>query len=131
MSPAMQRYREWEQRLIILRTRTGGHYSPDEDRIVNAMTAAWEEMTPAEQTVLDEEGPRAPNRLAVDVETESAVAARWGWPSPSDVRPRFSMESHWPTRAIRYATKVVNLGLERWSDQIVLDSLSVRRSSCT
>lgn len=125
MSPAMQRYREWEQRLIILRTRTGGHYSSDEDRIVDVMTVAWEELTPVEQAILDEEGPRAPNRLAV--ETAGDVAARYGWPAPNEVRPRFSMESRWPSRAIKYASKVVHQGLERWSDQIVLDALSVRR----
>lgn len=56
-------YRHWEQRLITLRTATKGHYSPDEDCIVDAMTAAWEQLTPDEKHLLDAEGPRALNHL--------------------------------------------------------------------
>lgn len=125
----MERYREWEQRLVILRTRTNGHYSLDEDRIVDEMTAAWELLTTQEQAQLDAEGPRAPNRLAV--ESADAVVARGGWPSPRDVRPFFSLESQWSFRAITYLSQAVNRGVERWSEPIIVDAPRVRELPCT
>ena len=62
MTP-LERYRELEKELIVLRTASNGHYTVAEGDVIDGMTRVWYELTLEEQDILDSEGPQAPNRL--------------------------------------------------------------------
>lgn len=107
----MDRYRHWEQRLILLRTRTGGEYSHEEVPIVEAMTAAWEDLTEAEQALLDQEGPQAPNRMA------NEMAAGGNGDAWRPVRIEFN-----PERVPSYRLQMVTSWQRSWRSFISAES---------
>jgi len=91
------RYRQFERSLWLTRLRHAGEESPEEDRLLEEMDAAWADLTDAERRRLDDEGPRcwpmdptptAPFSEAVPRPTVSQIWAYEGFARPEDAIQR-------------------------------------------
>ncbi len=58
MTEAMRSYRDLERQLWFVRWQKEGLESPEEDRILEGMEAAWNHLGDAERRLLNEEGSR-------------------------------------------------------------------------
>lgn len=58
MTDAMSRYRELERKLWVVRFRTGGKESVEEDNLLDQMDEVWSELDNAERQYLNQEGAR-------------------------------------------------------------------------
>lgn len=55
---ALDQYRSYEPQLWLLRVKSLGKYTHDEDSVVDAMTELWYQLTDQEIAELDKEGPQ-------------------------------------------------------------------------
>ena len=58
MTNGLQRYRQLERRLWMTRWRHAGHWSVEEDAILDEMEAAWMTLSEDDRALLRLEGPR-------------------------------------------------------------------------
>lgn len=126
ISQAMSEYRDLERRLIALRGKFEGKYSPEEPTITDRMVDVWENLSVEEQDQIYSEGAKVPRPM--------------DGPSPIPVRSAQSPSgwvvinlAHWSALAgDHFAKQVVSRGLERWFDPISRDTLNVQEvESCT